>query len=131
MVQFLSINFYSWISSIFVGFFKSSLFVCVCVTLCKYAWFGFMWNSDISARKWTRYSIVFRLFIWKKLIHPFNQGLFCIPCRKSTHRTLHWKNRYLLPIRSHAYLRKYRTSSMNGNFTHTVVITNNNILQNH
>ena len=26
MVQFLSINFFSWISSIFVGFFKSSLF---------------------------------------------------------------------------------------------------------
>ena len=30
MVQFLSIIFFSWISSIFVGFFKSSLF---CVTL--------------------------------------------------------------------------------------------------
>ena len=30
MVQFLSINVFSWISSIFVGFFKSSLF---CVTL--------------------------------------------------------------------------------------------------
>ena len=26
MVQFLSINFFSWISSIFVGFFKSSRF---------------------------------------------------------------------------------------------------------
>ena len=30
MVQFLSIIFFSWISSIFVGFFKSSFF---CVTL--------------------------------------------------------------------------------------------------
>ena len=29
MVQFLSINFFSWISSIFVGFFKSSPFFCV------------------------------------------------------------------------------------------------------
>jgi hypothetical protein len=29
MVQFLSINFFSWISSIFVGFFKSSRFFCV------------------------------------------------------------------------------------------------------
>ena len=28
MVQFLSINFFSWIYSIFVGFFKSSLFLC-------------------------------------------------------------------------------------------------------
>ena len=28
MVQFLSINFFSWISSIFVGFFKSSRFLC-------------------------------------------------------------------------------------------------------
>ena len=28
MVQFLSINFFSWISSIFVGFFKSSHFLC-------------------------------------------------------------------------------------------------------
>ena len=31
MVQFLSINFFSWISSIFVGFFKSSRFL---VSLC-------------------------------------------------------------------------------------------------
>ena len=41
MVQFLSINFFSWISSIFVGFFKTSrffvslcilaIFICVCV----------------------------------------------------------------------------------------------------
>ena len=29
MVQFLLINFFSWISSIFVGFFKSSRFFCV------------------------------------------------------------------------------------------------------
>ena len=28
MVQFLSINFFSWISSIFAGFFKSSHFLC-------------------------------------------------------------------------------------------------------
>ena len=32
MVQFLSINFFSWISSIFVGFFKSSRFF---VSLCS------------------------------------------------------------------------------------------------
>ena len=32
MVQFLSINFFSWISSIFVGFFKSSRFF---VSLCR------------------------------------------------------------------------------------------------
>ena len=32
MVQFLSINFFSWISSIFVGFFKSSrFFVSLCI----------------------------------------------------------------------------------------------------
>ena len=36
MVQFLSINFFSWISSIFVGFFKSShffvsLFIYICL----------------------------------------------------------------------------------------------------
>ena len=29
MVQFMSIIFFSWISSIFVGFFKSSRFFCV------------------------------------------------------------------------------------------------------
>jgi len=33
MVQFLSINFFSWISSIFIGFFKSSRFF---VSLCTY-----------------------------------------------------------------------------------------------
>ena len=33
MVQFLSINFFSWISSIFVGFFKSSrFFVSLCIS---------------------------------------------------------------------------------------------------
>ena len=33
MVQFLSINFFSWISSIFVGFFKSSrFFVSPCIS---------------------------------------------------------------------------------------------------
>ena len=33
MVQFLSINFFSWISSIFVGVFKSSrFFVSLCIT---------------------------------------------------------------------------------------------------
>ena len=32
MVQFLAINFFSWISSIFVGFFKSSrFFVSTCI----------------------------------------------------------------------------------------------------
>ena len=49
MVQFLSKNFFYWISSIFVGFFKSSLFcvsffiyvcvymcVCVCMYVCMY-----------------------------------------------------------------------------------------------
>ena len=45
MVQFLSIIFFSWISSIFVGFFKSSLFLChpvhrnfelfVCTAVCS------------------------------------------------------------------------------------------------
>ena len=36
MVQFLSINFFSWISSIFVGFFKSSrFFVSPCTKINK------------------------------------------------------------------------------------------------
>ena len=37
MVQFLSINFFSWISSIFVGFFKSSrfFFVSLCILTTK------------------------------------------------------------------------------------------------
>ena len=34
MVQFLSIIFFSWISSIFVGFFKSSIFLCHPVFCC-------------------------------------------------------------------------------------------------
>ena len=35
MVQFVSINFFSWISSIFVGFFKSScFFLCHSVPIC-------------------------------------------------------------------------------------------------
>ena len=34
MVKFLSINFFSWISSIFVGFFKSSsFFVSLCIKI--------------------------------------------------------------------------------------------------
>ena len=35
MVQYLSINFFSWISSIFVGFFKSSRFFCVTLYMTK------------------------------------------------------------------------------------------------
>ena len=42
MVQFLSINFFSWISSIFVGFFKSSRFLCHPVLLLRFA----HWASD-------------------------------------------------------------------------------------
>ena len=36
MIQFLSINFFSWISSIFVGYFKSSRFLCHSVLNSKY-----------------------------------------------------------------------------------------------
>ena len=44
MVQFLSIKFFSWISSIFVGFFKSSRFLCHPVernveTKWRHSWF--------------------------------------------------------------------------------------------
>ena len=39
MVLFLSINFFSWISSIFVGFFKSSLFLCHSVYSANDKWF--------------------------------------------------------------------------------------------
>ena len=35
LCQFLSINFFSWISSIFVGFFKSSRFLCHSVFRCS------------------------------------------------------------------------------------------------
>ena len=38
MVQFLSIHFFPWISSIFVGFFKSSRFLCHSVLLRLYVY---------------------------------------------------------------------------------------------
>jgi len=57
----------------------------------KYAWFDFIWSSDISARKRTRYSLMFRLFSSRKLIRHYYQWLFCVPCRKRTCRTLNWK----------------------------------------
>jgi len=44
MVQFLSINFFSWISSILVGFFKSSRFLCHPVHA---SLFVLLWNRDM------------------------------------------------------------------------------------
>ena len=52
MVQFLSIIFFSWISSIFVGFFKSSRFFCVILYLLvlgqKLHLFGFFSEAKFS-----------------------------------------------------------------------------------
>ena len=56
MVQFLSINFFSWISSIFVGFFKSSRFFCVtlymvyscAVRILHLVLLAFMWTAVMS-----------------------------------------------------------------------------------
>ena len=47
MVQFLSIIFFSWISSIFVGFFKSSCFFCV--TLYQLP-FSYLWKRGAEMR---------------------------------------------------------------------------------
>jgi hypothetical protein len=93
----------------------------------KYAWLGFMWNSDIlvSARKWTGYSLNFRLFILRTLIYHYNQEYFCISCRKPTHRTLNWKTDTCCKSGRIFISENTWTSSMNGNFTNTVVITNN------
>ena len=94
----------------------------------KYAWFGFIWNSDISARKWTIYSLMFRLFILRKSIHHYNQGLFYVPCRKHTYRTLNWKMDTCCQSGRIFISENTRTYPKNGNFTHNVVITNNNRL---
>jgi hypothetical protein len=72
-----------------------------------------------------------RSFILRKLIHQYSQGLFCVPCRKPTHRTLNWKTDTCCQSGRMLISENTRTSSMNGNFTHAVVITNNNILQEH
>ena len=53
MVQFLSIIFFSWISSIFVGFFKSSRFfvsprMCVCVCVCVCVWDFANFNDNVN-----------------------------------------------------------------------------------
>ena len=45
MVQFLSIHFFSWISSIFVGFFKSSRFFCVILYNMKQISFSTLQNK--------------------------------------------------------------------------------------
>ena len=54
MIQFLSINFFSWISSIFVGFFKSSRFlVSLCILL--------DYNSNYMF--WPNFRAIFRLIV--------------------------------------------------------------------
>ena len=57
MVQFLSINFFSWISSIFVGFFKSSrFFVSLCTSgLCVTSGFCCGVNEVCSAGMLTQH----------------------------------------------------------------------------
>ena len=55
MVQFLSINFFSWISSIFVGVFKSSrFFVSSCIYVCILSFyttcFGIFWPSSFISK---------------------------------------------------------------------------------
>ena len=52
MVQFLSIIFFSWISSIFVGFFKSSrFFVSPCTKCCKTSWSCFVTEREHDRRQ--------------------------------------------------------------------------------
>ena len=58
MVQFLSINFFSWISSIFVGFFKSSLFF---VSLCSCILLVVIYNYTNDARTHERQGTVIQL----------------------------------------------------------------------
>ena len=64
MVQFLSINFFSWISSTFVGFFKSSFFLCVCRPVqssysFKYASYGKRLKKDVDFH-WTTFYATFK-----------------------------------------------------------------------
>ena len=55
MVQFLSINFFSWNSSIFVGFFKSSrFFVSLCINSIQ-SWRCSLQSSAASCRKYQRF----------------------------------------------------------------------------
>ena len=54
MVQFLSIYFFSWISSIFVGFFKSSrFFVSPCITQIDHNFVRNMPNINIPYLHYT------------------------------------------------------------------------------
>ena len=65
MVQFLSINFFSWISSIFVGFFKSSRsFVSSCIT-------HFPFSEERGNKKYRRRYIADRSkHIWRATVGP-------------------------------------------------------------
>ena len=67
MVQFLSINFFSWISSIFVGFFKSSRFF---VSPCTYR-YHLLWISlclVLSLLSYDSYFLFFITFIFYVLL---------------------------------------------------------------
>ena len=87
MVQFLSINFFCWISSIFVGFFKSShFFVSLCIILymisllCWYMEEGYCTEYSDCAMGWIYlFSNMSRLAMG--LTHAFTCTLHCIYCR--------------------------------------------------
>jgi len=78
MVQFLSIIFFSWISSIFVGFFKSSriFFVSLCIGRAKFSlrtrnWKSLRQNKQVPLRqsKGSKFSVEILSFIisqWAK-----------------------------------------------------------------
>ena len=94
MVQFLSINFFSWISSIFVGFFKSSRFF---VSLCT-SWLA-LWilnthnrmvlkKCKVQLRIW--HMTLVTLIFWQVIIHQtvFFEYYRAIILNAQRHRSL-------------------------------------------
>jgi len=81
MVQFLSINFFSWISSIFVGFFKSSHFFvsqCVCVHTNEMCWKFPTQQQTLGRPVWHGHQLI---YVAPELYH------FHIPAGSSLERT--------------------------------------------
>jgi hypothetical protein len=75
MVQFLSINFFSWISSIFVGFFESSrFFVSLCIMSVSLGYLAckvILPPVSCLAVPYSSHYLMYGIILGKKLIETF------------------------------------------------------------
>ena len=99
MVQFLSINFFSWISSIFVGFFKSSRFFCVTLYYVSHSLYS-PWKMLDTVSLWSQARIAHNKLFTRRRIYFGETGWLLSLCPQN--KRLH------TPATHHKHIRQDR-----------------------